>query len=160
MGKSMAIGHEEAIRILIAGGGTGGHLFPGIAVAEEVQRRFPKGRLLFATTGRNIDNTSLAARKLSSAIIHCQGIKGKGRGKKVQALLQLPLALFEAFRLIRGFRPDLVFGVGGYVTGPVLLAARLMGKATCIHEQNSVPGVTNRILGRFVDRVFLSTSGK
>lgn len=144
---------------MIAGGGTGGHLFPGIAVAEELLRRFPQGQLLFAVTGREIDTTSLAARGLSSTVIRCQGIKGKGVGKKLQALLQLPVALLDAIRHIRRFRPELVFGVGGYVTGPVLLAARLLGKATCIHEQNSVPGVTNRILGRFVDRVFLSLPG-
>ena len=145
--------------MLVAGGGTGGHLFPGIAVAEEMQRRFPKGSLLFATTGRNIDNTGLGARGLPSSVIRCQGIKGRGVTGKIRSLLQLPVALLDAVRLLRRFRPDVVFGVGGYVTGPVLLAARLMGKATCIHEQNSVPGLTNRILGRYVDRIFLSIPG-
>jgi UDP-N-acetylglucosamine--N-acetylmuramyl-(pentapeptide) pyrophosphoryl-undecaprenol N-acetylglucosamine transferase len=79
--------------------------------------------------------------------------------QKLATLLKLPLSLFEAGKLICSFRPDLVFGVGGYVTGPVILAARLLGRKTAIHEQNSVPGLANRILGRIASRVFLSIPG-
>jgi len=79
--------------------------------------------------------------------------------QRLSALLQLPLSTFSAMGLMRRFRPQLVLGVGGYVTGPVLLAAKMMGIATCIHEQNSVPGMANRKLGRLVDRIFLSIPG-
>lgn len=144
---------------MIAGGGTGGHLFPGIAVAEELCRRHPEGGVVFVTTGRNLDSASLKSRKLPAVMIRSQGLKGKGIGKKIKAVLQLPQSLFDAMRVIRGFGPGLVFGVGGYVTGPVLLAARCMGITSCIHEQNSVPGMTNKVLGRIVDLVFLSIPG-
>jgi UDP-N-acetylglucosamine--N-acetylmuramyl-(pentapeptide) pyrophosphoryl-undecaprenol N-acetylglucosamine transferase len=147
------------MKVMIAGGGTGGHLFPGIAVAEELRRRHPEGGVVFVTTGKNLESDSLKSRKLPALKIRSQGIKGKGIGKKIKAVLQLPLSLFDAMGVIRGFGPCLVFGVGGYVTGPVLLAARCMGITTCIHEQNSVPGVTNKMLGRIANLVFLSIPG-
>ncbi|MBW2465775.1 MAG: undecaprenyldiphospho-muramoylpentapeptide beta-N-acetylglucosaminyltransferase, partial [Deltaproteobacteria bacterium] len=77
----------------------------------------------------------------------------------LKALFHQPLAIWEAARIIRNFRPDLVFGVGGYVTGPVLLAARLSGVTTCIHEQNSIPGLANKILGYLADKIFVSLPG-
>jgi len=150
---------SRKVRMMVSGGGTGGHLFPGIAVAEEMRRRCPAGAVLFVTTGRNIDSVGLKRRNLPAVVIRSQGVKGKGFAAGLKSILQLPLSLFDAIAAIRRFKPDIVFGVGGYVTGPVLLAAKLLGKATCIHEQNSVPGVTNKILGRIVDRVFLSIPG-
>jgi len=150
---------SRTVRMMVSGGGTGGHLFPGIAVAEEMRRRCPAGAVVFVTTGRNIDSVALKSRNLPAVVIRSQGVKGKGFAAGLKSILQLPLSLLHAIAAIRKFKPDIVFGVGGYVTGPVLLAAKLLGKATCVHEQNSVPGVTNRILGKFVDRVFLSIPG-
>lgn len=147
------------MRIVITGGGTGGHLFPGIAVGEALRDRFPGGEVLFVGTGRHMDAQALERHQFRTATIRCQGLKGKGVAAKVRALVELPMGLLQALRLLRRFRPALVFGVGGYVTGPVLLAARLMGIPTCIHEQNSVAGLANRLLGRLVDRVFISIPG-
>lgn len=145
--------------MVVTGGGTGGHLFPGIAVSEAFINRFPGSEALFIGAGRGMDAKALAGRGLKTASISCHGLKGESRFSRVRTLLELPFSLLQAAIIIRRFRPALVFGVGGYVTGPVVLAARLMGIATCIHEQNSIPGVANRILGRFVDRIFVSIPG-
>jgi UDP-N-acetylglucosamine--N-acetylmuramyl-(pentapeptide) pyrophosphoryl-undecaprenol N-acetylglucosamine transferase len=146
-------------RFIITGGGTGGHLFPGISLAQAMMRAFPECEVLFIGTERKIDSTALADLGFTSKTIRSQGIKGKSLTAKIKALLQLPAALFEAAGIIRKFKPDLVFGVGGYVTGPVILAARLLGVTTCIHEQNSIPGLANRLLGHIASRIFVSLPG-
>ncbi|OIP46214.1 MAG: undecaprenyldiphospho-muramoylpentapeptide beta-N-acetylglucosaminyltransferase [Desulfobacterales bacterium CG2_30_60_27] len=147
------------MRIVITGGGTGGHLFPGIAVAEALRDQFPGGEVLFVGAGRQMDARALERHRFRAATIRCQGLKGKGSLARMRAMVELPMGLVQALLLLRRFRPALVFGVGGYVTGPVLLAARLLGIPTCIHEQNSVAGLANRWLGRLVDRVFISIPG-
>lgn len=147
------------MRVIVTGGGTGGHLFPGIAVAEAILTRIPGSKIMFIGTDRQLDSNALAGRPFAAAAIRCQGLKGRSLPARLGALLQLPPALLAAMRHIRGFRPDLVFGVGGYVTGPVILAARLLGVPTCIHEQNSIPGIANRVLGRLADRIFISIPG-
>ncbi|MEW6521218.1 MAG: undecaprenyldiphospho-muramoylpentapeptide beta-N-acetylglucosaminyltransferase [Thermodesulfobacteriota bacterium] len=152
------MGNKE-IRLMVSGGGTGGHLFPGIAVAEAFLDKYPGSRVLFVGTGRQTDARVLANRKFETAAISSQGLKGKSLGQRITALLQLPVSILAAMRLLKRFRPQLVLGVGGYVTGPVLVAAKILGIATCIHEQNSVPGMANRKLGRLVDRIFLSIPG-
>jgi len=145
--------------MIVTGGGTGGHLFPGIAVAEEMLRRFPQDRILFVSTGRAIDNQTLAARSFEKKAIDCLPLKGKSAWGTLKGLAQLPISLWQALRIVRAFKPRLVLGVGGYVTGPVVLAARLMGVKTCIHEQNSVPGMANRMLGKIVDQIYISIPG-
>lgn len=106
-----------------------------------------------------MDKRALSGRGYETETIHCGGLKGGTVLSRIKTLLSLPYGLFESLGIMRRFRPDLVFGVGGYVTGPVVLAAKLLGITTCIHEQNSVPGMANRKLGRFVDKVFLSVPG-
>lgn len=145
--------------MIVTGGGTGGHLFPGIAVAETVLATAPGSEILFVGTDRQVDQRALRDRAFQTVAVRGQALKGRGAAGRLRALLQLPLALTEALATVRRFRPQLVFGVGGYVTGPVVLAARLLGMATCIHEQNSVPGLANRWLGRLVHRIFLSIPG-
>ncbi|MBU4408177.1 MAG: undecaprenyldiphospho-muramoylpentapeptide beta-N-acetylglucosaminyltransferase [Proteobacteria bacterium] len=147
------------MRMIVTGGGTGGHLFPGIAVAEEMLRRFPQGKVLFVSTDRAIDNKTLADRAFEKKSIACLPLKGKSLLGTLKSMAQLPISLWQALRLVRAFKPQLVLGVGGYVTGPVVLAARLMGVKTCIHEQNSIPGMANRMLGKIVDQVYISIPG-
>lgn len=144
---------------MITGGGTGGHLFPGIAVAENFLARFPEGKVMFVGTDRHIDAKALAERLFEKVSVKSRGLKGKSLFSKLHSLLLLPWSLLQALMIVRRFKPSLILGVGGYVTGPVILAAKLLGKATCIHEQNSVPGVTNRMLSKFVDRIFISIPG-
>jgi UDP-N-acetylglucosamine--N-acetylmuramyl-(pentapeptide) pyrophosphoryl-undecaprenol N-acetylglucosamine transferase len=150
---------QKPIRMLLTGGGTGGHLFPGIAAAEALCRRLPGSEIMFIGTRRKMDQTSLSGYGFATRSIHCLGIKGKSILSLLQALAVLPLSFFEAACHILRFRPDLVLGVGGYVTGPVVAMARILGKPTVIHEQNSVPGLANRKLGRLVDRICCSLPG-
>jgi len=147
------------IKLLITGGGTGGHLFPGIALAQAVQQTCAGSTVMFIGTERKVDKNGLANLGFITRTIRCQPIKGKSISQILSALMQLPIGLFEAMKIIRQFKPDLVFGVGGYVTGPVIVAARLLGVTTCIHEQNTVPGLANKILGRIVNKVFVSLPG-
>jgi UDP-N-acetylglucosamine--N-acetylmuramyl-(pentapeptide) pyrophosphoryl-undecaprenol N-acetylglucosamine transferase len=143
------------VRLLIAGGGTGGHLFPGIALADEVTRR-GGGEILFVGTGRGIETRAVPAAGYALATLEVSGLKRMGFFGTVRGLLRLPLALAKSFAILRRFRPDVVVGVGGYASGPMVLAAALLGYPTAIQEQNSVPGITNRILGRLVRAVFTS----
>ena len=144
------------IRLMIAGGGTGGHLFPGVAVAEEFIRRDRRTKVLFVGTGRPVEAEVLGPRGLENRKITAAGIKGKGVIGKLRSLAAIPVGMFQSMGLIRDFQPDVVLGVGGYVSGPVGVAAKIMGKATAIHEQNSIPGLTNRMLGKLVDMIFIS----
>jgi len=145
-----------AVRVIIAGGGTGGHLFPGVAIAEEWLRRNEENQVLFVGTKRGIEKKVLPDLGYDLKLLNVEGIKGRGLIRSGLALLKLPGSLFQSMEIIRSFRPDIVIGVGGYASGPAVAAARLMGIRTAIAEQNSIPGLTNRILGRFVDRIFLS----
>ena len=150
---------RAGMRMIVTGGGTGGHLFPGIAVAEGMLARFSEAEVLFVSTGRALDNQALANRPFGTASIACKPLKGKSLLGRLTSLAQLPGSLWQALCLMRRFRPRLVLGVGGYVTGPVVLAAKMLGIATCIHEQNSVPGMANRMLGKIVDRIYISIPG-
>ena len=144
------------MRLIVTGGGTGGHLFPAIAVACGVRRRDPASEILFIGTGRQIDNRVLAGLGFSREILSFSGVKGLGLSGALRSALRLPQALYTAVKIIKRFRPDLIFAVGGYVTGPVLLAAKLLRVPICIHEQNSVPGLANRLAGKIADRVCIS----
>jgi UDP-N-acetylglucosamine--N-acetylmuramyl-(pentapeptide) pyrophosphoryl-undecaprenol N-acetylglucosamine transferase len=144
------------MKVLIVGGGTGGHLFPGIAIAETFLARNPENQVRFISTRRALDQEVLAVRGFPSQTIEAEGIKGRGVTGQIKALLKLPGALKQSFRIIREFQPHLVIGVGGYVSGPVVLAGRLQRVPTVIQEQNSIPGLTNRILALLVDRIFYS----
>lgn len=147
---------KTGYRLLIAGGGTGGHLFPGIAVAEDFLSRNPENRVLFVNTGRPIDKKALDARGLERAEIPAAALKGKGLVEKCKALWQIPRSLVAAFRLLFRFRPHGVLGVGGYAAAPATLAAKLLGIPVFLHEQNMLAGLTNRILSTWADEVHVS----
>ena len=144
------------MKVIIAGGGTGGHLFPGIAMAEEFLRRDQTSSILFIGTKRGLEKRVLGEMGFHLLTLDVEGIKGKGIAKALTAILKIPRSLVASYRLIRTFRPDIVIGVGGYASGPAVMTARLMGIKTAIAEQNALPGITNRILGRIVDRIFLT----
>ncbi|MCL2790559.1 MAG: undecaprenyldiphospho-muramoylpentapeptide beta-N-acetylglucosaminyltransferase [Desulfobulbus sp.] len=143
-------------RLIVVGGGTGGHLFPGIAVATAVRERFPESRVLFIGTSRLLDQQALTGRGFELAALECGGVKGLGLADRLRTLLLMPGAIGKALGMLRRFRPELVFGVGGYVTGPVLLAAKLLRIPIAIHEQNSVPGMANRLAGKLADLILIS----
>jgi UDP-N-acetylglucosamine--N-acetylmuramyl-(pentapeptide) pyrophosphoryl-undecaprenol N-acetylglucosamine transferase len=144
------------MRCLIAGGGTGGHLFPGVALAEELRARDPGATIRFVGTKRGIEARVLPDLGWDLATIEVSGLKTVGVAGAIRGLFRLPRALWQARRIVKEFAPDAVIGVGGYASGPVVLMARLRGIPTAICEQNSIPGLTNKILGRIARVVFLS----
>jgi len=144
------------MKMIIAGGGTGGHLFPGVAVAEAFLKQDRHNEVLFVGTERGLEKRVLPELGYPLATLDVEGIKGRTWKNSLAAALKIPKSMMQAFRLIRNFSPAVVLGVGGYASGPAVLAAHLMGIKTAIAEQNAIPGVTNRILGRFVDKIFVS----
>lgn len=144
------------MRVLIAGGGTGGHLFPGIALAEEVVTRHHHNEVVFVGTDRGLEARVVPAAGFKLETIKARGLKGMGPVRMAKALWALPLAFIQSWRLLRRHRPDVVVGVGGYSSGPVVLAAWLQGIPTALQEQNALPGMTNKILGHFVRVAFIS----
>jgi UDP-N-acetylglucosamine--N-acetylmuramyl-(pentapeptide) pyrophosphoryl-undecaprenol N-acetylglucosamine transferase len=153
--KTLADEEKREVRLLVAGGGTGGHLFPGLAVAGEVKRMCGDGKILFVTGKRKMESEIIMRSGFEHASIAVEGMKGRG-WKGAVVLLKLPWSFFQCVSIMREFKPHLVFGVGGYSSGPVCLTARILGIPSAVHEQNSYPGVTNRLLCRVVNRVFIS----
>ena len=146
------------MKLVIAGGGTGGHLFPGIAVAEALLERAPSSEVLFIGTARGIESRAVPRAGFALELIEVSGLKGAGVAQRAKSLALLPKAGLDSRRILQRFGADAVIGVGGYASGPALVAARLMGLPTAICEQNSVPGITNRILSRLVDRIYVTFS--
>ena len=144
------------MRCVIAGGGTGGHLFPGMAIAEAFVEREMGNEVLFVGTGRGVEVTVLAGGKFPLKTISARPLKGISLPGKVKAILSIPRAISEALSILKDFQPQIVLGVGGYSSGPTLLAAFLLRMKRAIHEQNVVPGMTNRLLRWFCQRIFVS----
>lgn len=144
------------MRVMIAAGGTGGHIYPGIAVAKEILRRQPESEIRFVGTARGLENKLVPQAGFKLSIIESAGLKNVGLAARVKGLLILPKSLLEAGRLIKTFRPDVVIGAGGYVSGPVVMTASLLKVPTLVMESNALPGWTNRRLARFVDKAAVS----
>jgi UDP-N-acetylglucosamine--N-acetylmuramyl-(pentapeptide) pyrophosphoryl-undecaprenol N-acetylglucosamine transferase len=144
------------MKLVIAGGGTGGHLFPGVAIAEELRAREVDAEITFVGTARGIEARVLPELGWPLELIEVSGLKTVGLVGAIKGLFRLPRAWWQARALLVRLQPDAVIGVGGYASGPVVLAAKLRGIPIAICEQNSIPGLTNKILGRLARRVFLS----
>jgi UDP-N-acetylglucosamine--N-acetylmuramyl-(pentapeptide) pyrophosphoryl-undecaprenol N-acetylglucosamine transferase len=144
------------MRCVIAGGGTGGHLFPGMAIAEAFVEREKGNEVLFIGTEKGIEAKVLPGGKFLLRTIKAKPIQGKSLLEKGKAIWSLPMAISEAGSILKEFQPHLVLGVGGYASGPALLAAFLLGMKRAIQEQNVMPGMTNRILKWFSQRIFVS----
>jgi UDP-N-acetylglucosamine--N-acetylmuramyl-(pentapeptide) pyrophosphoryl-undecaprenol N-acetylglucosamine transferase len=144
------------VKLLIAGGGTGGHLFPGIAVAEEFLSRDSNNGVLFVGTEAGIEARILHKSGYRLRTIATEGIRGRGGFSKARSIGLLLYAYSQSRQILKEFRPGLVLGVGGYASGPVVLAARGMMIPRFIHEQNAIPGFTNKLLARVSEKVFIS----
>ncbi|RJP84533.1 MAG: undecaprenyldiphospho-muramoylpentapeptide beta-N-acetylglucosaminyltransferase [Desulfobacteraceae bacterium] len=148
-----------ALRVVIAGGGTGGHLFPGIAIAETFVKRQAKTEILFVTSGKKIEETVLANTPYAKKRISAEGIKGKSVFAKLRSVAKLPKGLIDSLKLLVAFKPDAVIGMGAYSAGPVVLGAWMLRIPRVICEQNSIPGLTNRMLAGLVQRIYVSFPG-
>ena len=137
-------------RVVVAGGGTGGHLYPGIAVARELQAQRPGTTVSFAGTARGIEGRVIPREGFELDVIRSAGLKGKSLGARLRGAALLPLSALDAWRLVSRRKPDLVIGVGGYSSGPIVATAALRGIPTLLLEQNAVPGLTNRLLAPLV----------
>jgi UDP-N-acetylglucosamine--N-acetylmuramyl-(pentapeptide) pyrophosphoryl-undecaprenol N-acetylglucosamine transferase len=140
------------MRVVIAGGGTGGHLFPGLAVARALKTRVPHAEISFAGTAAGIESRVIPATEFALDLIRSAGLKGKSLTARARAAVLLPMGGVDAWRLISRRRPQVVVGVGGYSSGPVVAIATLRGIPTMVLEQNAVPGLTNRMLAKLVTR--------
>ncbi|MEZ5308727.1 MAG: undecaprenyldiphospho-muramoylpentapeptide beta-N-acetylglucosaminyltransferase [Pyrinomonadaceae bacterium] len=144
------------LKILIAAGGTGGHIYPGIAVAREVVERSDENEVRFVGSGQGLETRIVPENGFELELIHSAGLKNVGTLGKIKGVALLPKSLFESISIIRKFKPDVVVGAGGYVTGAVLIAAWLLRIPTLAMDSNALPGFTNRALARFVNRAALT----
>jgi UDP-N-acetylglucosamine--N-acetylmuramyl-(pentapeptide) pyrophosphoryl-undecaprenol N-acetylglucosamine transferase len=144
------------MRVLIAAGGTGGHIYPGIAVAKEIMRRDRESVVRFVGTAHGLETRLVPRAGFELSIIESSGLKNVSLAAKLRGLITLPKSIFAARRVIFGFGPDLVVGAGGYVSGPVLLAAWFQHLPTLVMDSNALPGWTNRVAARFVDKAAVS----
>lgn len=140
-------------RVVIAGGGTGGHVFPAIAIARELRARLEGDEILMVGTERGIEMRAVPAAGFRLETIPVGGLRGKSLVRTALNASRLPRALLASWSVLRRHRPGVVIGVGGYASGPVVAAAALRRLPTLIHEQNLVPGSTNRWLAPFVGEV-------
>jgi UDP-N-acetylglucosamine--N-acetylmuramyl-(pentapeptide) pyrophosphoryl-undecaprenol N-acetylglucosamine transferase len=143
-------GQADACRVVIAGGGTGGHLYPGIAIARELLARRPGATVTFAGTARGLESKVVPREGFELDLLRSAGLKGHSGLAVVKGIALLPLSFFDAWRILSRRRPRLVVGVGGYSSGPVVMLAALRRIPTLLAEQNAVPGLTNRLLANVV----------
>lgn len=144
------------MKVLITGGGTGGHLFPGIAIAKVVKKRNSGADILFVGTSRGIESKVLPKEGYSLKTIRIEPLVGHKFLKMLLSLGRIPLTVLDSLKILKEFTPDIVIGLGGYSSGPLVIIASLKGIPTVILEQNVIPGLTNRILSRFVDAIAIN----
>ena len=142
-------------RVVISGGGTGGHLYPALAVGRKLREKDPSLALTYVGSHREIEKKIMAEQDVDFIPMRIEGLKGRGL-KSIRALFLLPVSFLRALGLLARIRPALVIGVGGYSSGPVVLSAAWMRTPTLILEQNVRPGFTNRMLARWVDKAVVA----
>lgn len=146
----------RALKVVIAGGGTGGHLFPGLAIAQEFTARNKNTSIVFVSTGNALERSVLSETDFRLETITAEGIKGRGLWNQAKSALKIPRGIVESLRILKDYKPDLTIGLGSYSAGPVVVGAWLLRTKIALHEQNILPGITNRILACFADRIYLS----
>ena len=143
------------MRIIVSGGGTGGHIYPAVTIANQIKEKQPDAEIIFVGTREGLECEIVPRYGYPIEFIEVAGFQRKLSLDTIKSAFKLLAGLIDALKLIRKIKPDLVVGTGGYVCGPILFLAALQGIPTCIQEQNAMPGVTNKILAHFVKKVFL-----
>lgn len=144
------------MKVLIAAGGTGGHVYPALAVAQELKRKDPDIQVIFVGTRNGFEAKIIPDHGFPLEFIEVEGIQGKPLGQKIKSIMLLPSAFAATWRLVRHHQPNVVFGIGGYVSGMLLLIASIWGIPSAILEANVVAGFTNKFLSKFADRIYLA----
>jgi UDP-N-acetylglucosamine--N-acetylmuramyl-(pentapeptide) pyrophosphoryl-undecaprenol N-acetylglucosamine transferase len=147
------------MRVIISGGGTGGHIFPAIAIAKTIQAQFPDAVILFVGALGKMEMEKVPAAGFEIVGLPIVGIQRRITWKNLLVPFKLLASMFKARRIVRDFKPDIAIGVGGYASGPLLRAAAGAGVKTLIQEQNSFPGITNRILAKKVNTICVAYEG-
>lgn len=143
------------MRVIMTGGGTGGHIYPAIALADKIKEKNPDAQIIFAGTERGLESTLVPKNGYELRKITVSGFNRKNLLKNVKTAVDLAKGMAQSKKLIKEFKPDVVIGTGGYVCGPVVKAAGKAGIRCFIHEQNAYPGMTNKMLEPYVEKVFL-----
>lgn len=141
------------MRIVISGGGTGGHIYPAISILQEIEKN---NEILYIGSENSMESKLIPKLGYNFESIKIEGFNRKNKFKNIFTIFKLILAIIKSFIILFSFKPDIVIGTGGYVSGPVLFSASLLKNKTYIHEQNAFPGLTNKILSKFVDKIFIS----
>jgi len=144
------------MRVIIAGGGTGGHLFPGLAIAEEFKRRNEMTEIIFVGTEHGIEARVVPKEGYPIKFLRAEGIMGVSVKKRISAMAKMTLSFLDSYRIIKQVRPDLMIGVGGYASGAIMFIAAFMSIPSVILEQNCIPGFTNKVLGKLVDAICIT----
>lgn len=147
---------DESLKVIIAGGGTAGHINPGLAIAKEIMLNNKDCDILFVGAKTGLEKDLVPKEGFNLKLINVKGFKRKLSKDTIISFKELTKGMFQARKILKEFKPDIVIGTGGYVCGPVLLNASLLKIPTLIHEQNVIPGATNKILSKFVDAVLIS----
>ncbi|MDZ4678021.1 MAG: undecaprenyldiphospho-muramoylpentapeptide beta-N-acetylglucosaminyltransferase [Oligoflexia bacterium] len=147
---------EAGQSIFIAGGGTGGHIYPAIAVAEALKKINPKLQIFFIGTRGGLEIKIVPKEGYPLHFIDIGALNNVGIGRKLMTFIRLPMAIIQSIRLLMQFQPRIVLGVGGYASGPVMLAAKLLGVRIVLFEPNAQPGLTNRWLASLVEKAFVN----
>ena len=145
---------QKHIRAIISGGGTGGHIFPALSIANEIKRRFPDADILFVGAKGRMEMEKVPANGYPIEGLDISGFNRKKPWKNFGVLMQIISSLWKARKIIKQFKPDVVVGTGGFASGPVLFAAQMAGIPTFIQEQNSFPGITNKLLSKKVRKIY------
>ena len=144
------------MKVLLAGGGTGGHVYPAIAIANKIKEHNPDCEILFVGTKNGIESEIVPKAGFELKTVTVQGFKRKIDLDNIKRVFKLCKGLEQSRRIVRKYKPDIVIGTGGYVSGPVLFNAAMNKRVTIVHEQNSFPGVTNKILSKVATKVLTS----
>lgn len=147
------------MRVIVAAGGTGGHIYPALAIIERIKEKDKNSEILYIGTTDRMEKDIVPAKGINFVGIEIQGLNRKNIFANAKVLKKFFQAIEKTKQIIKEFRPDIVIGVGGYITAPVLYAAHKLHVKTMIHEQNSIPGLSNKFLSRFVDKICISLPG-
>ncbi len=144
------------MKVLLSGGGTGGHVYPAIAIANKIKEENPEAEIIFVGTEKGIESEIVPKYGYELKTVTVQGFKRKIDFDNVKRVFKLFKGLEQSRKIVKKFKPDVVIGTGGYVSGPVLFNSAMNKVPTIVHEQNSFPGVTNKILSKMVTKVLTS----